>query len=66
MKPAPKIHAPTPAEVRAARDAAGMTQGAAGSLVHVDLRSWQRWESGERGMSPAHWELFQIKSRGFS
>jgi DNA (cytosine-5)-methyltransferase 1 len=54
---------PTPVEVRAAREAAGLTQAAAGAVVHVDLRSWQRWESGERSMSPAHWELFQIKTR---
>jgi DNA-binding transcriptional regulator YiaG len=55
---------PTPAEVRAAREAAGLTQTAAATLVHVDLRSWQRWESGERTMSPAHWELFGIKAKG--
>ncbi|ARL77616.1 helix-turn-helix domain-containing protein [Burkholderia pseudomallei] len=60
MKPIPVP--PTPAQVRAARDAAGLTQTAAGALVHVDLRSWQRWESGERTMHVAFWELFLIKT----
>ncbi|CAJ4368781.1 XRE family transcriptional regulator [Burkholderia pseudomallei] len=60
LPPAP----PTPAQVRAAREAAGLTQGAAGAVVHVDLRSWQRWESGERTMHLAYWELFLIKTRG--
>lgn len=53
---------PTPAQVRAAREAAGLTQGAAGAVVHVDLRSWQRWESGERTMHVAFWELFLMKT----
>ncbi|KAA1015986.1 helix-turn-helix domain-containing protein [Paraburkholderia panacisoli] len=57
-----QLSTPTPVEVRAAREAAGLTQAAAGALVHVDLRSWQRWESGERGMNLAYWELFQIKT----
>lgn len=52
----------TPADIREARLAAGLTLKAAAALVHVDIRTWQRWEAGEREMSPAHWELFQIKT----
>lgn len=57
-----KSATPSPEQVRAAREAAGLTQAAAGAVVHVDLRSWQRWESGERTMHAAFWELFQLKA----
>lgn len=53
---------PAPDEIRAGREAAGLTQSAAAALVHANLRSWQRWEAGERAMHPAFWELFLIKS----
>ena len=52
---------PTQAEVRAAREAAGLSQTAAGALVHTTCRTWQQWEAGDRRMHPAFWELFQIK-----
>lgn len=59
---------PTPAEVRAAREAAGLTQAQAAALVYANLRAWQRWEADEqttetaRRMHPAIWELFRIKT----
>lgn len=53
---------PTSEQICAAREAAGLTQSAAAALVHANLRSWQKWEAGERAMHPAFWELFQIKS----
>jgi DNA (cytosine-5)-methyltransferase 1 len=53
---------PTPADVIAARQRAGMTQSEAARTVHADLRSWQKWESGERMMHPAFFELFIIKT----
>lgn len=54
---------PTPAEVRAAREAAGLTQTEAARLVHGTLRGWQGWEAsptdpGARRMHPGLWELF--------
>lgn len=52
---------PAPDEICAAREAAGLTQSAAAALVHANLRSWQKWEAGERAMHPAFWELFLIK-----
>lgn len=52
---------PTPAEVRAAREAAGLTQTQAGELIYCSLRGWQGWESGARAMHPAFWELFRRK-----
>ncbi len=51
----------TRAEIRSAREFAGLTQTQAGALVGAALRTWQSWESGERRMPPAKWELFQLK-----
>jgi DNA (cytosine-5)-methyltransferase 1 len=54
---------PTPANIRAAREAAGLTQTQAAALIHSALRSWQQWEAGDRSMHPAFWELFSIKAK---
>lgn len=54
---------PAPEEIRAAREAAGLSQTAAGALLYRSLRNWQQWEGGERRMDPALWELFRIKIR---
>jgi len=58
---------PSPAEVRAAREAAGLTQAQAAELVYASLRNWQQWEQQEgassaRRMHPAIWELFRMKA----
>lgn len=57
---------PTAAEVRAAREAAGLTQAQAAALVHASVRNWQQWEQKEganvRSMHPGLWELFRIKT----
>lgn len=58
---------PQPAEIRAAREAAGLSQTSAALLVHTSCRAWQQWEAeygtvGHRRMHPAFWELFRIKS----
>lgn len=53
---------PKPTEIRAARERAGLTQTEAGTLIHASLRAWQQWESGERRMHPAMFELFRLKS----
>lgn len=62
------LHArnPKPAEIVAAREAAGLTQTQAAALVHSALRSWQQWEAPAgtptaRQMHPAFWELFRVK-----
>ena len=60
LNPSPSRN-PKPDEVRAAREAAGLTQTQAGELVHVTLNGWQKWEAGERPMHPAFWELFRLK-----
>lgn len=53
---------PLPEEITAARARAGLTQAEAAAVVHSIPRSWQRWESGERSMHPAFFELFKIKT----
>ncbi|MGS0567051.1 helix-turn-helix domain-containing protein (plasmid) [Xanthomonas oryzae pv. oryzicola] len=52
---------PSVAEIIQAREAAGLTQTEAAGLVHSNIRSWQKWELGERRMHPAFWELFRLK-----
>lgn len=54
---------PTPAQVRVAREGAGLTQTQAAELIHGTLRAWQEWEAGNRRMHPGLWELFRIKVR---
>lgn len=58
---------PTPAEVRAAREAAGLTQTEAATRIRGSLRAWQNYESAEgepehRRMHPGLFELFLIKT----
>lgn len=53
---------PTPAEICAAREQAGLTQTQAAELIYGTLRAWQEWEAGNRRMHPGLWELWQIKT----
>lgn len=55
------MQSPAPAEIKTAREQAGLTQTQAAQLVHGTMRSWQDWEGGKRKMHPAIWELFNIK-----
>ncbi|NMG64867.1 helix-turn-helix domain-containing protein [Azoarcus indigens] len=60
---------PSPGEVKAAREAAGLTQAQAAELVHATPRNWQQWEDATGGtnarrMHPGLWELFSIKVAG--
>ena len=53
----------TPADLRAMRLAAGLTQAEAGALCH---RSWRAWQDAERGVSEldrAALDLFLIRIR---
>jgi DNA-binding transcriptional regulator YiaG len=58
-----KVKSPAPADVRAAREAAGLTQTQAGAVVHSTCRAWQKWEYGESRMHPAFLELFLLKTK---
>lgn len=52
----------SPADIAAAREAAGLTQEQAAVLVHVKRRTWQDWELGIATIPGAAWELFCIKT----
>ncbi len=52
---------PIPSEIRAAREAAGLTQTQAGALCHRSLRAWQDAEAGTRNLDAAAWELFLLR-----
>lgn len=51
---------PTPADLRAARRAAGLTQAQAAKLIHSKLRTWEDWEAGVAPMHPGLWRLFGL------
>ena len=53
---------PLPAEIIAARKAAGLTQTDAAGLVCGSLRAWQQWEAGDRRMHPGLWMLFGLRT----
>lgn len=53
---------PTPIQIRASRELAGLTQTEAATLIYSKLRTWQSWESGETAMHLGMWELFCIKT----
>ena len=54
---------PLPAEIRAAREAAGLTRREAGALLYRSADGWEKWELGTARMDPALWELFRFKMR---
>ena len=60
-RPGNRAASPAPAEIRAARKAASMTQTEAAKLVYSALRTWQDWEAGTSPMHPGLWRLFQIE-----
>ena len=53
---------PTPEAVRAARAAAGLTLAQASDLVFVHIQTWAKWESAQREMHAAFFELFLLKT----
>lgn len=53
---------PSPAEIREARETAGLSQTRAAELIHSTLRTWQDWEAGQARMHPGLWELFRLKT----
>ncbi len=53
---------PTPAQIRAAREVAQLTQTEAAAKIGGTLRAWQDYEGGQRRMHPGLFELFLIKT----
>jgi len=56
------VGAPAPAQIRAGRLAAGLTQPEAANLIHGSKRARQDWEAGVARMHPGLWELFVLKT----
>lgn len=54
---------PTPAMIRAEREASGLSQTEAAARIYCALRTWQDWEAGNRRMHPCFWEAWLAKTR---
>lgn len=53
---------PTADEIKRIRAELRLTQKVAAQLIYMSLNGWQKYEDGTRKISPAAWELFQIKT----
>lgn len=62
----PKLfHTPTPAQIRAAREAAGLSRSEAASKIGSTTRAWENYEAdpeavNSRRMQPGLFVLFQL------
>ena len=52
---------PTGTDFRDLREAHGLNQHNAGRLIYVSRDAVAKWESGERRIHPAFFELFRLK-----
>lgn len=52
---------PKPELIAQTRKRHGLGVDQAAPLVHASVQRWTRWESGERRMDAAVWELFLLK-----
>ena len=53
---------PTPEQIKQSRLNAGLTQAQAAAVIYKKLLAWQRYESGDRAMDAALYELFLLKT----
>lgn len=53
---------PAADEIKRIRAELRLTQKVAAQLIYVSLNCWQKYEEGTRKISPAAWELFQLKT----
>lgn len=60
--PWPHLEGPTANRILSARVELGVTQAEAARLALVSVRTWQKYEQGERAISPPVWELFRIRA----
>lgn len=51
---------PSKEDIRRAREAAGLTQTAAGVILLRGLRVWQNWEGGVNKMPIESWTMFLL------
>lgn len=54
---------PTPERIRDSRETAGIAMARAAALVRSQTEVWRRWETGDRPMPLARWELWCYKLR---
>ena len=59
---------PTPTQIRAARESAGLSQEAAAALIYKTRSAWAQWEAREgasnhRAMDRVDWEMFLLKAQ---
>lgn len=55
---------PAPADIKAARAEAKLTQARLADLVGVSIRTVKNWESGAHKMQPAAWKLLCMLADG--
>ena len=53
---------PTPEQIKQSRLNAGLTQKQAAEVIYKKVLAWQRYESGDRSMDCALYELFMLKT----
>ncbi len=54
---------PTPAEIRAARERAGLSTAKAAELAGYGAQPrWAEIEAGRKAMDPSRWELFLLRT----
>lgn len=56
------MKAPTPQQIRAARESLGLTQTQAAELIGRSLRVWQAYEAGSREIDPLMWTAWKIRA----
>jgi DNA-binding transcriptional regulator YiaG len=59
-----QVKSPAPSAVKQLRLAKNLTSAEAAAMVHVKVRAWQLYESGDSKMKAGLWELFQLKTKG--
>jgi DNA-binding transcriptional regulator YiaG len=57
------IKPPEPKQIKDLRMSINYTQEQSSSLLHVPVRTYQRWEQGTSKMAYPIWELFLIKAQ---
>ena len=62
MTPTKEQVNPTPEQIKKSRLNAGLTQAQAAAVIYKQILAWQRYESGDRVMDAAYYELFLIKT----
>jgi len=50
-----------PADIKAWRESAGLTQAQAAALIGYSVQAWEHWEQGRRPMRPVLLDLAQSK-----